>query len=175
MKTNKLLLLVLAALIFGMMIVFIVIFRKSLDIVHERQNKEDRLKVISVDNFDKIVVSSNWDVFIHQGKRCLVSIDGKNDSILKPVVTNINGTLNLMVDSALAARTDLKIKARISVPFLSMIKAGNGSAIRLSNYTTDSIQIILNDGSSFESNANTLKRAFYKTNGKVEMKWVHPL
>lgn len=157
------------------MVFFVITFKRSIDIIHEKQALNDRLKTIAVDNFHKLEFSTNWDVYIQQGKRWMVDIEEKGDSLFKPTISNINGTLMFMADSARLAKSDYKIRARISMPFLYSIKAASGSAIRLSNFTTDSIQIILNDGCTFESDANTLKRAWYKTNGNVEMKWVHPL
>jgi hypothetical protein len=175
MKINKIALISVALFLLGSMIVFTVIFRYSIDIVHERQAKIDRFKKVTVEKFDKLIISSHWDVFIQQGSVCMMDIQEKGDSLLKPTIKNIQGMLYLTVDSTIAKTTNERVKVRIKMPILNYLEAGEGAQIRIENFTADSLKIVLGNACTFKSYSNTFKKASYKINGEVDIDYIHPL
>lgn len=175
MKTNKIALISVALFLLGSMIVFIVIFRNSIDIVHERQAKLDRFKKVTVEKFDKLVISSHWDVYLQQGSECMMDIQEKGDSLLKPTVKNIQGELYLTVDTTIAKTTNERVKVRIKMPFINNLQVGEGAQVRIENFTADSIKVVLEKGAYLNGYGNKFKKVSYKTKGEVNMDFYNPL
>lgn len=169
MKTNNVILISVALFLLCFLIVFLVIFRKSIDIVHEREAKQHKFKKVAVDRFDKLVISSNWNVYIQQGSNYLVDIEEKGDSLLKSSVSNNNGCLYLSVDTTLARNTNTLIKARITLPFLNYLKAGKGTHVKIENYTSDSMEVVLENGCVLTGAGNTINKVSYKVKGDAEL------
>jgi hypothetical protein len=174
MNTNKKILLTVAGFLMIIMIIFILIFRSSMNTIHAKAALKEKYKAVPVGSFEKLDFSSRCIVRIRQGKECFVELKAKDDLILKPKLENINGTLYVKIDTALAKTCSDSIHVRIAMPELFSVKAVSGTNIHLESFTADSLQVTLGDGCVLTGNSNTLRKVYYKTSGEVSMQFKNP-
>ena len=166
MKTSKKIILFAAGIIIVSLVYYLVILRNTVQSVRLTTQVKHDYKAVSVDNFEKLVFSSPMIVRIKQGKECKVEYTAEEDSVLKPMVENINGTLYFKVDSTVNAGS---MHVRITMPSLQGIKATGGTEIQLENFQSDSLSVILGNGCVFKGKNNGLKRVFFKTSGDASL------
>jgi hypothetical protein len=165
MKTSKKILLLVAGSIIVSLVIYVVILRNAVQSKQSKAGLMHEYKTVSVDNFDKLDFSSHMIVRIKQGKDCEVEIITDKESILKPSVENINGTLHCMIDSIPEKENTGNIELRITMPLLQEIKATEGTEIHLTNFQADSLTVILENGCAFSGKNNTLKHVSFQTSG----------
>jgi hypothetical protein len=166
MKTSKKILLFVAGLIIVSLVIFIVILR---NVVQSKQSKSElkhEYKTVSVDNFEKLSFSSHMIVRIRQGKECKVEYTAEEDSVLKPGLENINGTLHVTFDST---ENSGSMHVRITMPSLQEIKATKGTEIQLESFQSDSLSVTLGNGCIFKGKNNSLKKVSFKTSGNASL------
>jgi hypothetical protein len=174
MSTNKKILLIVAGFLMIILIVFILIFRSSMNKIHAKAAIKERYKAVPVGSFEKLDFSSRCIVRIRQGKECFVELKAKDDVILKPKLENINGTLYVKIDSTCAKTCSDSLHVRIAMPSLFAINSAGGSKIHLESFDTDSLIVVLGNGCVYTGNSNTLKKVTYKTSGEVMMQFKNP-
>jgi hypothetical protein len=174
MSTNKKILLSVACLLLALVVIYAVTFRISMDSIHARAALKENYKTVSTGEFDKVVFSTRCIVRIRNAKYCKVELPAKEDSILKPKIENVNGTLYVTVDSMMAKENSDSIHIRIGMPTLHGIKAGKGTNIHLESFTSDSLNVELEDGCVFTGNKNTLLKVSYKIKGDARLKFTQP-
>jgi len=148
--------------------------RSSLNSIHAKAALKEKYKAVPVGNFDKLNFSSRLNVRIRQNKTCLVELAAKDDSIFKPRIENINGTLYFSIDSTIAKENPDSIHMRISMPTLYEINALKGAKIHLESFKSDSLQVTLANGCVFSGNNNTLLKVSYKISGDALLSFKQP-
>lgn len=166
MKTSKKILLAFAGLIIVSLIITLLLLRYGVQSLKLKAELKHKYKAVSVGDFEQLDFSSHFVVKIIQGKECKVELTVGVDSILKPRLENINGTLYFKVDTAIEKKSIDSIYVRISMPSLLVIKAVNGAKIHLENFQSDSLSVMLENGCVFTGNNNTIKHTFFKTSGE---------
>jgi hypothetical protein len=173
MRTNKKILITVAGFLMAMLIIFLLVLHNTLNTIHAKAAIKDKYIVVSVGAFEKLDFSSHFIVRIRHEKECFIEVKAKDDSVLKPKLENINGTLYLKVDSAIIKACTDSIHVRIAMPALNSIKA-TGSKIHLESFDTDSLHVVLGDGCVFTGHSNTLRDVTYKTSGEVLLRFTQP-
>jgi hypothetical protein len=175
MKTNKIILISLAGFFIVLLIVSLVVMRQSIQSLHDKQLRTNKFIPVESGNFEKLEFSSNWDVKIIASDVCTVELSVRNDSLLKPEIKNIKGTLFFTMDTILAKSKGEYLKARVAMPFLQYIKARGKTKIHLVSFSCDSLQVVLENGCEFTGSSNTLKKATYKISGDALLNTTNPL
>jgi hypothetical protein len=166
MKTSKKILLVVAGFIIALLIITMLQLRNGVQSLQSKAELKHKYKAVSVSDFEKLDFSSHFVVKIIQGKECKVEMTAGEDSILKPRLENLFGTLHFTVDTAIEKENTDSIFVRISMPSLQVIKAVGGTKIHLENFQSDSLSVILENGCVFTEYNNTIKHTFFKTSGE---------
>jgi hypothetical protein len=148
--------------------------RNSLDTIHARAALKENYKIASTGDFDKVVFSSHCIVRIRHASYCKVELSAKDDSILKPKIENINGTLYVTIDSTLAINNIDSLHMRIGMPTLHAIKAKGGTKIHLESFDTDSLDVVLDNGCVFTGHSNTLLKVNYRVSGNALLQFSQP-
>jgi len=165
MKTSKKILLFVAGFIIVLLILYVGVLHKTVQTIRSTDESKHHRKTLSVNNFEKLDLSSRLIVRIKQGKDCEVEIITDKNSLLKPSVENINGTLHCTIDSTLEKEDTGSIQLRITMPLIQEIKATQGPEIYLANFQADSLRVILENGCAFTGKNNTIKQVSFKTSG----------
>lgn len=169
MKTSKKILLFTAGLIIVLLMIYVGIFHKTVQTLHLTDELKHQHKTVSVANFEKLNLSSRLIVKIKQGKDCEVEIITDKNSLMKPDIENIDGTLHCSIDSTLENENSGNIQLRITMPLLQEIKAKHGTEIVLENFQADSLRIILENACVFRGKNNTLKSVSFNTSGDTRL------
>lgn len=130
---------------------------------------ESKYKAIAVADFERLDFSSNWDVRIWQGNEFKVELATDENSVRKPKVENIAGTLYFKMQAVDSVENSIPIYAKIIAPSLKGITAKRGTKISLEHFQSDSIQLVLEDGNAFKSYNNHFSYMFFKTFGNVSL------
>jgi hypothetical protein len=172
MKTSKKILLVTGGFIIVIMIIDMILLRNGVKSLELKAELKHKYKTVSVDNFDKLDFSSHWFVRINQGKECKVEMTAEEDSVLKPKLENINGTLYFKVDTTIKKENTVNIHVRIAMPSLLAIKAVKGTEIQMDNFQSDSLHVILENGCVFKGNNNNIKFVTMQTSGDNQLQFI---
>ncbi len=165
MKTSKKIIITVAGIILILLIITIMLLRNGVQSLQLKEELKLNYKAVSFGNFDKLDFSSHYIVRINQGKECKVEMAVEGDSIMKPRLENVHGTLYFKVDSTLEKADTGSIHVKITMPSIRLIKAVQGTKIQLDYFQSDSIRVVLEDGCSFTGNNNTIKHVSFKTSG----------
>lgn len=165
--SRKILLITGCIVLIGLVISLIVTRNVALQFLHKAA-AESKYKAVPVADFERLDFSANWDVRIWQGNEFKVELAIDENSVWKPNLENINGTLYFKVldDSV---ENSQPIYAKIIAPSLKGITAMRGTKISLEHFQSDSIQLILEDGNSFKGYNNHFSYMFFKTFGDVSL------
>jgi hypothetical protein len=160
MKTSTKIIIVLFAALLMAFLVGLLLVRN--DLKHFLvESERERYKTMVVDTFQSIQLSSKWDVKIRQAKQFKVLLDIR-DTVYSPVIHNVNGTLQLQLDSSLWKDNGLYVHARITLPDLRALKAEGNTRINIEDFKSDSLTITIDDGCIFTGRENTFKKVFFK-------------
>ena len=174
MKTNKKILLSIVIFLFTILITFILTIRSSINSIHAKAALKENFKILTVGEFERVVFAPHCIVRIRQSKYCKVEMSAKDDSILKPKIENINGILYVTIDSTLVKEMPDSLHIRIGMPTLYSIRAKGGSNIHLESFTSDSLDIKLENGCVFTGHSNTLLKVNYKISGDAVLQFSQP-
>jgi len=169
MKTSQKILVVLAGMSLILLVTFLLVIRKDLQLFQIKTELANNYKVIPVDNFNALDFSSHWDVKIWQGRAYKVELAIDEASMLTPKLKNIDGTLYFDVDSTDNKGKITSLRAKITTPFLHAIKAAKGAMISLNDFKSDSIKVVLEDGAVFKGEENQFEYTSFKTSGDVSI------
>jgi hypothetical protein len=163
MKTSKVLLLFAGTAIIVVMVLFSLILHKE---IHHRRSAFGKVtyRMIPAGDFNRLVLSKHAKVRIRQGKNCVVEYALGTDS-LKPLITNLNGTLHIESGSAFGS-ADLP-QVKITMPSLLEISALQDAEILLGYFQADSMHVTLGAGCVFNGSDNTLKKVTFNTSGNA--------
>lgn len=153
MKTSKKILLAIAVILLALWAITLFMVRKDMRSILASQ-PAIAYKPLAVDKFDGLEFSSNWIVSIKQGKDCKVEMEVPEHDSLKPKLENINGTLHFTSTES--------IHARITAPSLLLIKASGDTKIQMKTFWSDSLNVILEDNSSFAGSKNDFSYISFK-------------
>jgi len=166
MKTSKKILLFVGSCTIVTLVIYVVILRNTVQTARSKTEVKHDYRTVSIDNFEKLDFTSPMIVRIKQGKDCKVEYTAEADSVLKPMIENINGTLYFKADST---ENSASMHVIITMPSLLEIKATGGTEIQLENFQSDSVNVILRNGCVFKGKNNSLKRVFFKTSGDASL------
>jgi hypothetical protein len=169
MKTSKKILLLTGILVVAAVIVYVSLLRKSVQQLHSANEAKNQHEIVTVDDFEKLSFSSHMYVRINQGKQCSLEIITNKNSKVKPVIDIRDGTLYCMIDTLSENQNTDSIGIRITMPIIKEIKAARGADILISNFMTDSLDVILSNGCVFTGKNNTLQSVSFQTSGKNEI------
>jgi len=170
MKTSNKILLGITGFLIIYLITGLVALRNETIELLARTKAETKYKTVPVDTFTNLDFAAHWNVIIKQGRTHKVEIVEDKSNSLQPLLENVDGTLYCKVEEAGAEGEPPGIHAIVTTPSLRKIKAGNGSKIYLSGFTADSLDIILENGGSFEGLNNQIVHASFKTSGDALLK-----
>jgi hypothetical protein len=166
--SRKILLITGCVVLMGLVASLLVTRNVALQFLHKTA-AESNYKSVSVADFERLDFSANWDVRIWQGSEFKVELAIDENSVRKPKLENINGTLYFKVQAIDSAENSQPIYAKIIAPSLKGIKAMRGTKISLEHFQSDSIQLILEDGNAFKGYNNHFSYMFFKTLGDVSL------
>ncbi len=130
---------------------------------------ESKYKAIPVADFERLDFSSNWDVRIWQGNEFKVELATIENSVWKPSLENIAGTLYFKVQAVDSVENSKPIYAKIIAPSLKGITAKRGTKISLEHFQSDSIRLTLEDANALKGYNNHFSYMFFKTFGEVSV------
>ena len=168
-SSRKILLITGCVVLIGLVTSLIVTRNVVLHFLHKTA-AESKYKAISVADFERLDFSGNWDVRIWQGNEFKVELAIDENSVWKPSLENIDGTLYFKVKAVDSIENSQPIYAKIIAPSLKGITAKRGTKISLEHFQSDSISLVLEDGNSFTGYNNHFKYILFKTSGDVLLK-----
>jgi hypothetical protein len=130
---------------------------------------ESNYKAITVADFERLDFSPNWDVRILQGNEFKVELAIDENSVWKPSVENISGTLYFKMQTVDSVENSKPIYAKIITPSIKGITAKRGTKISLENFKSDSIRLMLEDGNAFKGYNNHFSYMLFKTFGDASL------
>ncbi len=138
------------------------VLRGNLEAMLNRE-PEVRYETVPVEQFQNLSFSANWSVKIKQGREYKVELAVDDMAAGKPRLQTNEGTLYLETDSAGGSQ----IRAKVTVPYLQAIWAGQGTTILLESFKSDTINLHLEEGSDFTGKSNKFNYISLKTVGDV--------
>ena len=166
MKTSRKILLAVAGFILVLFFITIMLLRNGVQSLQQKADLKHKYKAMSVKDFEKLDFSSHWFVRIRQGKTCKIESTADKNTLLKPTLENINGTLYFKIDTTAEKENADSIYVRITMPSLKEIKAVNGTEILIENFQADSLSVILENGCVFKGVNNTIRHVSFITSGE---------
>ncbi|MBN1143496.1 MAG: DUF2807 domain-containing protein [Bacteroidales bacterium] len=166
MKTSKQILLTVAGLVIIFFLAAVILLRNGVQLLRQNDRIANRYREISVNEFERLDISSCWIVKIRQGKECHIETTADQDSPLNPTIENINGTLFFSVDTASAKTNTDSLFVRITMPILRSVKASKGADINITDFMGDSLLVTLEDGCTFSGINYNIKYVTFKTSGE---------
>jgi hypothetical protein len=167
-SSRKILLITGCVVLMGLVISLVVTRNVALQFLHKIA-AESKYKAVAVTDFERLDFSSNWDVRIRQGSEFKVELAVDENSVWRPNLENINGTLYFKMQAIDSVENSQLIYAKIVAPSLKGIKAMRGTKISLEQFQSDSIQLILEDRNAFKGYNNHFSYMFFKTFGDVSI------
>lgn len=168
MKANDKILLAVAGLVVALLVTVMVIIRNDVQLLFVK-SVESKYKTVSVDKFERLDFSANWIVKVRQGDEYKVELLGEGDATLKPRLENIGGTMYFTMDTTNSNENSGSISVRVTAPSLKEITASRGTKIHLADFQSDSLTLILEDGSGFTGYNNQFNYVNFKTTGDVSL------
>ena len=156
-------------MLIGLVISLIVTRNVALQFLHKAA-AESKYKAVPVADFERLDFSSNWNVRVWQGNEFKVELAIDENSVWKPNLENIDGTLYFKVLAVDSVENSKPIYAKIIAPSLKGITARRGTKISLEHFESDSISLVLEDGNAFTGYNNHFKYILFKTSGDVSLK-----
>lgn len=169
MKKNKIILLATSAFILLLLGTALVVLRKDIQVLVADADKELKFFPVEVNAFSSLAVPKGWKVKIRQGRDCKIELAAVGNVSLKPAIDITDGTATLKVDTAYSNPVPDVVYARITMPSIGFIQAGEYSQVRMENFTSDSISLVLANGTEFLGRNNSFKYVNYKTVGEVNI------
>ncbi len=169
MKSSKKILLITGCIVLVGVITSLIVMRNFALQFLRKTEAESKYKAVAVANFERLDFSANWNVRIRQGNEYRVELAVEENSLLNPKLESIGGTLYFKVDSIESTKNTGSLYAKVTAPSLQGIKAMRGTKIRLENFQSDSIRLILGDGNAFTGYNNHFSYIFFKTSGDVSL------
>lgn len=166
MKTSKIILLAVGALMIIGFFAGLLLLRNGVQLLYNNDPLASRYQEVKVNAFERLDFSSHWIVKIRQGKECHIESTFDKKSAGGPTIENIHGTLCFRVDTTSAATHTDSLFVRITMPVLRSVKASKGSDITITDFTGDSLLVTLEDGCTFTGMNHSIKYVTFKTSGE---------
>jgi hypothetical protein len=163
MKTSRKILITIAAVLVILWGAILLVVRRDMDTLMAN-NAVMVYREVEVEPFDRIEFSSNWNVIIKQGKDCRVELEDEDGT--PPEMINKKGSLFL--------KTERNLNVRVTAPGFREIKASGNTHISMKNFWADSLNLVLEDGSSFSGSKNDFDQVIFKVAGKIPANAEYP-
>ncbi len=167
MKKNKILLLSTAAFIILFLITALAVLRKDVRSLVSDADKELKFTSVEVPSFSSLSIPANWKVKVRQGRDFKIELAAYGNASFIPAIDIVNETAVLKIDTTVSLSNTDTVYARVTMPLIRTIHASEGAQIRLENFTSDSISLVLCNGAVFAGKNNSFKYVSYKTTGEV--------
>lgn len=145
-----------------MLVASLAVLRGDLEAVLDRE-AEVKYEAVPVEAFQSLNFSANWNVKIKQGREYKVELAVDDYAGRQPGFQNDGGTLYFKMDSL----SKSAIRAKVTVPYLQAIMAGQGTIIIVEDFKSDTISLHLEEGSDFTGKDNKFNYISLKTVGKA--------
>jgi hypothetical protein len=169
MKKTKILFLSTAAFVLLFLVYALAVLRKDIQTLVARADKELKFTPVEVPAFSSLSVPANWKVKIKQGRDFKIELAAYGNASLKPAIEVIKDTAILKIDTTYVLSFTDTVYARVTMPQVNKIYASEGAHIRLENFTSDSVCLMLCNGVVFSGKNNSFKYVGYKTSGEVRI------
>jgi hypothetical protein len=168
-SSNRILLITGCIVVLGLITSLLVTRHVALQFLH-KVAAESKFKALRVAEFERLDFSANWNVRIRQGSEFKVEVAIDDNSTAKPNLENVEGTLYFKAQAIDSIENLQPMYAKIIAPSLKGIKARRGTKISLESFTSDSIQLVLEDANAFTGYNNHFNYILFKTPGNVSLK-----
>ena len=169
MKTSYKIIVAFVSFIVIFLIISMLVLRSNVLTFQTQAVVLTKYKFSEFKDFNKLVFSSAWNVKIRQGKEYKIEL---SDNRLKAKLINRNRSLVFLGGDSDTILSNSPLHAKVTMPFLTEVKAGQSTSIDMEDFTTDSVQIFLENGSSFKGKNNTIKNLSFKTSGETSLKFI---
>lgn len=173
MKSSHKLLLGSMVFLLGLFIVGLFLLRSSVTSLLQEASLHSAYETIDVEPFHSLVIADKGQVRIKKARHFKLSVAQENGKLVKPGITNLNGMLKLASHSGTdSSKSAMPYRVKVQMPVLKSLKAGGDSQIFLEGFDNDSVEIVLNDGTSFTGKNNKFKNASFVTDGQVKLRFI---
>lgn len=169
MKASKKILITTAGILIAFLASSIVILKGELRIVVDNYGKNGKYEPYEVSDFDTLLVDSNWEIQVSQGRDLKVEI--VNEGFTEPNIYNEKGSITFHRQPPVSLSGAKTRKARITVPNLKLIMALGNAKVELSDFNQDSLNVKLEDSVVFVSLDNVIDHMPIETFGKARVKF----
>ena len=145
MRTSRKILSIVGGIFLIYFVTAMIVVRNDIRTLLEKEGQDQSFINVPVEPFEKIVFSTNWDAQVKYGLRHKIEIQTDPNRTWTYTVRNDQEFLRFEIDSTFDSNT--KIKARITTPYVDFIQVDGNSEIEFSNFTGDSLWIVMNDNS----------------------------
>ncbi len=170
MKTSIKFLLSITGILVALLIISLAVLRQDIKAIIASE-LESKYETVEPGHFHSLSFSPGWKVTIRQGRKHRVLIANEKRDFLKPSMINNGDTLFFSIDAAPLHQLSQKLHVRITAPKLNTIKAAEGTEIDIKTFSSDSLQVLLADQSSFTGNENLFEFIHFITSGKTSIQW----
>lgn len=172
MKTSKKLLIAIALFLLALIIITAIIVRQSINAIHNKAEQKLNYTALKIGNFENIHVAACYEVRIKQNQHCNVIAIADTNTLYKPKIKNVNGTLYLEPDSITLKNGIVGMQIRIEMPIIMKLEAKSGAKISMLDFECDSVELVFDNNVIFNSKNNVFGKTVIKTAGKTEMLFV---
>lgn len=169
MKSTKIRIIGIGALIFILLLTALVIIRNDVQTHFENQALQSKYKVIPVESFTQLDFSQYWNATIKQGLEYKVELLVTGNELAESKIEIVDGTLYLRRDSTDSKESPSTFQVTITTPQVLKIRAERDTKIYLVGFTADSLTLELEQGSYYTENNNTFKKVAVSAVGAREV------
>ncbi|MCV9386426.1 DUF2807 domain-containing protein [Reichenbachiella ulvae] len=159
MKTSKKILLTFTGVLIALLICGMMLLRSDLEAL---PNIGYEYETVSSNQFHSIKVDGNWSIKLRQRAQHKVEVEGRAKDIMNKLFKVDNGVLMITKHEN---PENQALHLRISSPLINKIDASNGTEIYMDGFDSDSLEIRLENNSSFISSENMLEKTTIETSG----------
>ncbi|MFY0690198.1 MAG: DUF2807 domain-containing protein [Cyclobacteriaceae bacterium] len=167
MRTSRKILAITGGLLLIYFVAAMIVIRHDMRLLIAQEGKEQTYFEVAIEPFEKVMFSSNWNAVVKYGLKHKVEIQRDPNSDWTPSVFNENEKLTCWIDSSYI--NQVKLKARITTPYLDLIQVEGNSEIEFSNFNGDSLWIVMRDSSSVTGKENKFVFLSQVASGRAQL------
>ncbi|MEQ8878383.1 MAG: DUF2807 domain-containing protein [Cyclobacteriaceae bacterium] len=160
MKLSRKALVVTGGILIAFFITGLYVIRQDLHAVMKQANAEKNYVPIEVGQFVNIRLTGQWKAHIRQGAAFQVEVSGSVASEHK------------IISDTLILETTKSSYARIILPKLSELTVAMGGEVTVAGFEDDSLQVKLQDNSTFFGRENVLEYTSFDVSGNSQIKLI---
>lgn len=181
MKTSSKLLLSATCFVIVLVVVLVILSRFFVEIdtggeltessSHVQVSGESTTQEYDISDFNEVKVSGSWEVIIKQADSYLVRIETPTAMADTVIVKKYKGMLRIGSNIRTGRRTG-KIKAEITLPYLSEIDSSGSTRIDFSGFKIDALELNTSGASHINGRGNTINKLSLACSGssKIQLK-----